>query len=503
MPVRSGRCVAAAALVIASLSARARGHGMIPRDAPIERIVQNLKARIAEHPDDAEAYYALGRAHALVFEYKNRNVKVWALGGGPEQPAPDGWQKRLADQGEAAAPSAEELERHLVEAISNLNVAIERDPAQAKYHLALASILEAGESMMERVEVHPLPAREVPEAENRWYEDAVGRLGTDPDALEEMRRSLRGHAWDTERPTIRDRVVPALRKAAGGEDAKRAALARELLAEDWREQMTEGYFRALCLALPVNGKADEKPLWGSMEDWVAYEAACDYVRVVEARGVRPDERIRMGVAKAAVRGFDNLPRPGGITPIVVRLDGAGPLSSWLDPGIESGFDLDGAGRGLRWPWLKPDTALLVWDPDRTGCITSGRQLFGSVTWWLFFRHGYEALDALDDDRDGRVAGVELRGLSLWFDRDSDGVSDPGEVRPVGEFGIRGLSTRVTGTEDGSPMSAEGVWFDDGRVLPTYDWVVDAAVRGSPTSSPAHNVAAVMVLAGVVMGRRRG
>jgi hypothetical protein len=301
--------------------------------------------------------------------------------------------------------------------------------------------------------------------------------------------------------------VALLHNVLGDADPKRAALAKQLLIDDWREQITEGYFHAMCLALPVNGKAAEKPLWGSMEDWVAYEAASDYVRVVESRQARQDERLRLSVAKATVRAFDNLPRPSAITPIVLRLKGSESLGTWLAPAVTTGFDLDGTGRPLLWPWVKPDTGLLVWDPDRTGCITSGRQLFGSVTWWLLFRHGYEALDALDDNRDGRLAGHELDGLSLWFDRDSDGVSDTAEVEPVQTYEIKELSTLVTGFDGVSPMNSVGVRFADGRVLPTYDWVVESVTSQSerPVLSLCTGVVAMTVplFGGAVLyGRRR-
>ncbi|MBT3202234.1 MAG: hypothetical protein HN350_20220, partial [Phycisphaerales bacterium] len=48
------------------------------------------------------------------------------------------------------------------------------------------------------------------------------------------------------------------------------------------------------------------------------------------------------------------------------------------------FDLDGDGRAQSWPWVKPTTGILVWDPSGQGRITSGQQLFGSVTIWMFF-----------------------------------------------------------------------------------------------------------------------
>jgi len=63
------------------------------------------------------------------------------------------------------------------------------------------------------------------------------------------------------------------------------------------------------------------------------------------------------------------------------------------------FESGGDGVARSWPWVRADTALLVWDPRGAGRIDSGRQLFGSATWWLLWPSGYRALEALDDDGD--------------------------------------------------------------------------------------------------------
>ena len=105
---------------------------------------------------------------------------------------------------------------------------------------------------------------------------------------------------------------------------------------------------------------------------------------------------------------------------------------------------------------------------------SGRQLFGSASAWLFFEDGYRVLDALDDDRSGELRGAELAGIAVWFDRDIDGVSDRGEVVPVEALGIVALATEATeriGRSLGNPCGLE---LADGRILPTYDWVLSAS-----------------------------
>jgi hypothetical protein len=81
--------------------------------------------------------------------------------------------------------------------------------------------------------------------------------------------------------------------------------------------------------------------------------------------------------------------------------------------------------------------LLVHDPKHTGIITSGDQLFGSRSFGgnkdgRLWEHGFEALATLDLNNDGKVSGTELQPLGLWFDNNRDGVSQPGEVKPLSD-----------------------------------------------------------------------
>ena len=151
------------------------------------------------------------------------------------------------------------------------------------------------------------------------------------------------------------------------------------------------------------------------------------------------------------------------------------LAGLLAPGRIVRFDLAGDGRPERWPWVAPETGILVWDPRGTGQIVSGRQCFGSSTWSMFWKDGYEPLAALDNDTDGWLAGEELHGLAVWQDRDGDGQSDPGEVRQLAAAGVERIATRAAGRHDGVPYHPGGIRLRDGTALPTYDW--------TPTSLP--------------------
>ncbi|MGV3615927.1 MAG: hypothetical protein ACO1SV_11380 [Fimbriimonas sp.] len=200
---------------------------------------------------------------------------------------------------------------------------------------------------------------------------------------------------------------------------------------------------------------------------LAHEAALGLTRLLADTTWKPAiaERERM-VALAKELAAKPMP----ITPILVPLTGETHLPGLLDSNRTSRFDLAGDGLKRDWPWVRPTTGILVWDPLDTGKITSGRQLFGSATWWMFFRDGYAALASLDADRDGWLKGSELSGIRVWQDLDGDGVSDPGEVRPLGHWRITGLNTQASHRDAAGPRAERGLIRSDGSVAPTFDWV---------------------------------
>jgi hypothetical protein len=240
-------------------------------------------------------------------------------------------------------------------------------------------------------------------------------------------------------------------------------------ANGWMDLAIAEYKRAHDLAWAQDSKLEKAPFWG-VPSLVSHEAAESYIRLVTSRGLRPGEKEIVDVMEAHVKKLSSLPPNRLMTPIVISMTPHASLSELLDPTIQIGFDLDGTGRDQKWPWLQPDTGLLVWDPKRTGVITSGRQLFGTVSWWIFWENGYAALTALDDNHDGWLTGRELDGLALWFDRNQNGRSDPGEVIPIAELGIDAIHVKADGREGVAWKSSKGIRLRDGSFLPTWDWV---------------------------------
>ena len=166
--------------------------------------------------------------------------------------------------------------------------------------------------------------------------------------------------------------------------------------------------------------------------------------------------------------------PHSVTPIALPLADGLTATDLEAPDARVKFDVNGSGLAREWSWITPKAAWLVYDPKGEGNITSGRQLFGNVTFWMFWSDGYAPLAALDDNCDGTLTGQELANLALWHDANGNGVADPGEVKPLSAFGIVAVSYKwqtLVDHPDKIAFSPTGVTFQDGKTRPTYDLVL--------------------------------
>ncbi len=173
--------------------------------------------------------------------------------------------------------------------------------------------------------------------------------------------------------------------------------------------------------------------------------------------------------KSRIRKLRALPRP--VTPIAIPLAAGLTAEAIHDTQAAVRFDADGTGLPHRWTWLNDRAAWLVYDAQGDGQITSATQMFGSATFMLFWENGYDALSTLDDNADGRLTGAELDRLALWHDANANGVSEPGEVRSLSEYGIKSLDCGYE-RADGYWRSPQGVVFEDGSSRPTFDIVLE-------------------------------
>jgi hypothetical protein len=187
---------------------------------------------------------------------------------------------------------------------------------------------------------------------------------------------------------------------------------------------------------------------------------------------RDKDRREINVLQGRIRRTSSVLRE--VTPIVIPLRDGLTASDLEDRSARVAFDADGTGLKKSWTWITNDAGWLVYDPHSTGKVGSALQMFGSVTFWMFWENGYQALAALDNDRNGILEGGELQGLAIWQDIDCDGVSDRGEVRHLIEWGIVGISCKYVrdgGHQDGIAYSPQGIYFRDGSIRATYDVIL--------------------------------
>ncbi|HEX8573846.1 MAG TPA: cadherin domain-containing protein [Allosphingosinicella sp.] len=132
-----------------------------------------------------------------------------------------------------------------------------------------------------------------------------------------------------------------------------------------------------------------------------------------------------------------------LAPVVLDLAGLGLAAAF---GSTVAFDVDGKGPVEQVQWLNPQFAFLALDRNGDGSISSGLEISfvqdkaGAST-------DLEGLAAYDSNGDGLLsAGDERFGaFRVWQDSDSDGVSDPGELKTLDSAGIASIDLRPVAT----------------------------------------------------------
>ncbi len=170
-----------------------------------------------------------------------------------------------------------------------------------------------------------------------------------------------------------------------------------------------------------------------------------------------------------------------------------------EKGLESvalvNFPLNPYRKGLWYTWrASADAPLLVYDPQHTGEITDGAQLFGTYTFggqhtaalhstsvqgagpW---KNGYAALATLDQNNDGELRGSELTPLALWFDRNQDGRTQSGEVKTLAEAQVTALYYQPDKTDPHTGDIYASAGYErtiDGKksIGASVDWFADQA-----------------------------
>ena len=141
-------------------------------------------------------------------------------------------------------------------------------------------------------------------------------------------------------------------------------------------------------------------------------------------------------------------------PLVIDLDGDGFKMLSVEDGVH--FDEDNKGLAEKTEWAGPKEGLLAIDLNGDGIISDGSELFGTSTRLpdgTIAQNGFEALAQYDKNGDGVIdANDEIfANLRVWQDKNSNGVTDEGELRTLADLGITGISLDAT-EEDGRRVS---------------------------------------------------
>ncbi len=470
----------AAAVVVGAAMANGAWATMFgPTDAPVDRVIQNLKERVQANPDDPAAYYTLARAHYLAFYTKLTIIPIYNRTPRAER----GAQRRGApvQRGSRRGARAGIQEGAVLDTPAHWQTAAEYFLANRHDSLMRARAVElalqqmgvatrAEATAIDRLRFEHLMNAHIDEMKRTNWQpaqlDEVELLAHAQAALENFKTAIRLQPEDAVYrlglAALYEQYVEFRPGRNTPEPAELAAITLDMALQE--------YFRAFSMKIDEDRAREFQPAMG-LQQLVSYEAGQRYAELIRGKQGRltPQELDQLQQVRTGVAAMDKIPRRG-ITPIVLSLEPSAGLAELVDDKAAVEFDVDGDDVVERWSWVRPETGVLVWDPEHKGEITSGRQMFGGVTWWLFFRDGYEALDTLDDNRDGRLAGGELIGLAVWFDRNSNGKSEPGEVVPIERLPIASLATHYDGMDGISPRASLGLTLDDGRTLPTYDWI---------------------------------
>jgi hypothetical protein len=470
--------LAAAALLLAS--GMARSMWVLPPEAPLERLLANTAKRLEAHPRDPHVHYLMARLHAMGYACPGGDKGVIRAtanegdGGVDWFFAGDSVRVRLEKEIDDARL------RHLAAAVRHYRLAAEfADPAveEQKGEAALARFGRAW--ILEDAGRFALRAGdpEGAEPESALGEKEIAEIDARIERLASTVSEERASAFDALRRGLDAAYPRLLARRTHADPAVRSAIGR-LLERRWLDLALADYRAAWALSSEAALKASWRDVMAT--DHVAIESGEGIERLLAGRTPSKEEKEEIANIQKARAEIEKKPR-GPVTPILFPVDGPASLASLLPAGRSAEFDLDGDLVPERWPWPSADAGLLVWAPDAAKPITSGRQLLGGRTWWVFWRDGFEPLSSLDDDGNGRLEGRELDGIGVWRDLDGDGRAEAGEVESAAARGISWIATRATRLEDGVPANDRGIGFRDGTTRPTYDWSPTPVAR--PASRP--------------------
>lgn len=141
------------------------------------------------------------------------------------------------------------------------------------------------------------------------------------------------------------------------------------------------------------------------------------------------------------------------SPLILDLNGDGIHTTSLRWPVEFDIDSDGEKEITGWTWPGSEDGFLWLDLNRNSKVDSGLELFGDFTLMPrgdFAEHGFEALAVYDrwdqgGNEDGFISSEDLiwSNLSLWVDRNHNGVSESDEIFALGSYDVHALDLKYS------------------------------------------------------------
>lgn len=146
-------------------------------------------------------------------------------------------------------------------------------------------------------------------------------------------------------------------------------------------------------------------------------------------------------------GIDDLTQCN--SPILIDVAGNGFRLTDAISGVPFDLEGDGYAQHLSWTAMGSDDSWLVLDRNGNGRVDDGAEMFGNFTPQPTSPtpNGFIALAVFDGNGDRWIDGTDpiYSQLRLWNDANHDGITQPGELRPLAAVGISRLSLDYSDT----------------------------------------------------------
>lgn len=211
---------------------------------------------------------------------------------------------------------------------------------------------------------------------------------------------------------------------------------------------------------------------GALSGKVTYNLSTDK-KTIEVYAAFPGENGFCGGYYSPLMFFfnDKVPKFDGVTFFPLNLTGA---TYWPESGTDVGF--------------------LVYDKNNDGKITFASELFGdNVHSSKPYENGFERLKEFDSNHDGKINKKDklFNKLAIWIDKNSNGVTDPGELialkSKVVEIDLKYVHKGVTAIADRAELreQSEFVMIENGKHVKRK--IID--VYFAPGEAPRQQMAA--------------